>query len=192
MENVETEIDNILNSRKAREISHTVGRIRTKKMLTGVPLVLLALLIAGIVIASMIGYVVNVQVNAEKKPVILVRYGDDGVTWSAWESAEELDLPWNVGEVYSYEGVRYYQIKTADGFTDSVTVEFDITEADSSIITVWDRTNDIEIEDGARYGISSTLLEFEIRVNIDVWLSSGDYSDMGVKLIPIANEEHFM
>jgi hypothetical protein len=166
-------------------IGPIVPRKRSKKLL-GVPVVLVVLLVFAVVIASLLTYVVNVQISATKEAVLEYRWGEDGETWSDWADADTVDLVWDVGEVYSYEGIRYYQIRCKSDYTGSANVMFDITEEDPSIITVMDRTNDIEIVDESEYGLSSTLLEFEIQVDIDVWLCHGyDYSAMGVKIIPV-------
>lgn len=162
--------------------------LRNKKKLIGVPVGLLVLLVSTIVIASLIGYIVNVQISAEKEAPLQIRYSDDDITWSEWEDAEELDLLWDIGTVYEYSGEHFYEIRTTPGYTGEVTVTFEITEESPSIIYVMDSDTSEEIQDGDSPGVSSTQpLNFKILVNINAWLDSGyDYSDMGVRIVPYA------
>lgn len=161
-------------------------KLFSKRKLFGIPLGLLLLLVSGIVIASLIGYIANVQISATKQSVLEVRHGEDGETWSSWEDGEELNLLWDIGSVYSYTGERFYQMKCKDSFGSTANVIFEITDP-HNVITVINQETLAEINHNDGFTLTTSIFEFSILVDIPLWLHSGyDFTDLGVKVVPVS------
>jgi len=162
-----------------------------KRILGVISIKLLAILIAGVVIAGTIGYIASVNISGTKAPVIEIRESlDGGATWGDWQNGEQLDITWDFGDVLEYSDSRMYEVKTTAEYDLSYADPIDILVTiidDPECITVTDTltgdpiadSDQITITPGISYGIT-------ISIDIGLWTYSGyGFDDISVKLIPI-------
>jgi len=190
-ESVEEKIDLLLNEDENIEADQTKKPFFKRKKLLGLPVGLIVLLVAGLVIASMIGYVMVIDIEGNKEPVLKCRESqDDGSTWGEWADGEELSFTWDFGDIVEYQGSRLYQIETTAEYdaeyTSDVTVTFIITNVNDAM-TVKDTSDDSIITDGMTKTVPQTgCFEFEVSIDIGLWTYSGyDYGDLEVKVLPV-------
>ena len=161
------------------------------KRLLGLPMGLLVLVAAMVVIAATIGYIMSVDIEGSKEPVLKCRESlDDGSTWSDWELGEDLDFVWDFGTVIEYTGSRLYQIKTSDAYDAAYGSDISCTifiHDENDALTVIDTSTSLELVDGDPITISQTSgFEFEVSIDIPLWTYSGyDYSLLEVKIVPV-------
>ena len=185
---IEEKVDLLLSGKEKEE---KASKHFFKRKLMGLPIGLIVILVAGLVIASLIGYVMVVDISGSKSPVLQSRESqDDGSTWGEWADGEELSFSWDFGDVVEYQGSRLYQIQTTAEYdaeySSDVTVTFVITNLNDAL-TVIDTSDDSIITDGMTKTVSQTTgFEFEVSIDIGLWTFSGyDYGDLEVKVLPV-------